>query len=329
MINNNLSNNEDIEYLKNLFYKHFQIKKYNSSNSQIYIEELKDCRLNLNSFKEIMSNWIDYLDSNKNSANKNESNMPSNNKLYYCKKKQYLKYSSTSYTKLNNNETNNQCNEEESSLIGYSSQSSSSIPSLSLSDDDTLFTNRLIFNDPNCSSNGNINSTNSKHIELERSNESINLQKINELTSENKQYRQTIMDLKTQLQNAEEMNTQLVTETESQTNRINNLNKLIDDLYLKLNSSQEDNENLRRMYDQSRMLIDDMNNENNRLSNQYKDSNSKKNELESYSLLLNNKLDQSQNEINKLLCELNEKKVYSKSFYLINRLFFNNLKTFF
>jgi hypothetical protein len=317
MKNSNLSKNQDIEYLKNLFIKHFHIKNYNSSKSQTfqnYIEELKDCRLNLISFKEIMSNWIEYLDSNKNDLNSANKNEVSNKKLYYSKKKQYLKYSSTSYCKLNNNEANIQCNEEESSLIGYSSQSSSSIPSLSLSDDDTLFTNRLIFNDnsntnPNCSSNSNMNSSSSKYIELDRNNESNNLQKIIELTSENKQYKQTIIDLKSQLQNAEEMNTQLVTEIESQSNRINNLNKLNDDLYLKLNLSQEDNENLRKLYDQSRMIINDMNNENNRLSNQLKDCNSKINELESYSLILNNKIDKSQDEIVRILCELNEKKV--------------------
>ena len=261
-----------------------------------------------------MANWIKYLKTNNkkyeeklissssqhnnpNDSSSSGGNKSLNNKFYHCKKKQSLKYLSPLDS---TNSHHKSTNEEENILVDCSSRSSSSIPSLSLSDDDTIFSNRVNYEHVSSALNVNINSASSNQSCGEEAKTNENLKKMSETVSENKQLKQSVSDLKLQLQNAEEMNSQLASEIEAQTNRINNLNKLNDDIYFKFTASQEENENFRKSHEQSCKITNDLTCEVNRLNTLLREVNFKLDENDALNFKLSTRLEETQDEITKL-----------------------------
>ena len=188
--------------------------------------------------------------------------------------------------------------------MASSSHSSSSIPSVALSDDDRL----------NLDSNLLIPSINEfeQQTLFQQDGDGQNVDLIVEMTSENRQLRQIISDLKVQIQNAEDTNSQMVSELEMQNLKMDSLNKTNSDLFSRLNAFKEENDYLRRQNEAAKQTTHELAEENNSMSMQLKDLSNQIKVKESEIAKLNALVLQGEQDSVKYMNEFNEQKV---SFY--------------
>ena len=204
--------NNGLEQLKHLFYEHFKL-----DNSCL----LDGYQLDFDSFNEIFFKWIEQLNRQEDEEETDHAEKKPNSYFYSKRQKQQAKKTLDS-------------NEASISLRGASSaastHSTSSIPSITLSEDDTnVHTSEFDF---------------STHQNLVDSSNSSFL--INDLSSENRQLKQVINGLKNQLQNAEETNAQMVHEIESHVEKCGDLTRVNAELNVKLECYVAEDDYMRR-----------------------------------------------------------------------------------
>jgi hypothetical protein len=326
------TSNDGIEQLKNLFYEHFSIKlnDYDETNAN----HLEGLRLDFKTFNDIFFKWIHQLNGNNSNANAasemfefnlnantislNNANISSNNnERFYIKKRSNNKLNSFSsgiqsssyfyskkqqYSKLNGSDSvGGSTYDDEYSLMASSSHSSSSIPSVALSDDDRL----------NLDSNVLIPSMNEfeQQTLFQQDGDGQNVDLIVEMTSENRQLRQIISDLKVQIQNAEETNSNFERELEMQNLKMDSLSKTNSDLYSKVNAFKEENDYLRRQNEAAKQTTHELAEENSSMSMQLKDLSHRIKIKESEIAKLNALVLQGEQDSVKYMNEFNEQKV--------------------
>jgi len=258
---NNTSNDsfESIEYLKQLFCQHFKIELNQSLN------ELK---LDYNSLNLIFQIWIKKLSLNNTISGEEEEQQQHHNeqqpirhqqeeRLSYLQnlKKEYkhnkeLK-NSLKYLKSLNKQilSGTIINQNEVSATNCTS-SLSSIPSVSMnvSDDDcccSIETNMSSSNSSSNNSSNNSNNNNNKNMSKlnNSSGENFdNLELNDELIYENIRLKQTIVDLRYQLNHAEDLNCQIGHDCEQMMNRNEILNRVNSELSSKLSTKCEEND---------------------------------------------------------------------------------------
>lgn len=261
--NNNSSNNtsndsfESIEYLKQLFCQHFKIELNQSLN------ELK---LDYNSLNLIFQIWIKKLSLNNTISGEEEEQQQHHNeqqpirhqqeeRLSYLQnlKKEYkhnkeLK-NSLKYLKSLNKQilSGTIINQNEVSATNCTS-SLSSIPSVSMnvSDDDCCCSIETNMSSSNSSSNNSSNNSNNNKNMSKLNNSSgenfDNLELNDELIYENIRLKQTIVDLRYQLNHAEDLNCQIGHDCEQMMNRNEILNRVNSELSSKLSTKCEEND---------------------------------------------------------------------------------------
>ena len=300
--------NDGLEQLKQLFHEHFELN-YDASGTNL----LDGYRLDFKSFNDIFLKWIRQLNSNskvdmeflntdqnhkqaQQYKAKKSFNFAAKQSYFYSKKHQYSKMS-----QMNAADTNN--NEDEYSLMAASSSthSTSSIPSISLSEDEVqrsqfMENSHLINEFENNLQNLADTSSNSSFL-------------IGDLTSENRQLKQVINDLKIQLQNAEDTNSQMVHEIELQSEKIFNATRFNAELSVKLDAHQEENDYLRKQVEVNKTIATDFENQFNILNAHVKILNQSLKDSEDELLKLNTQYQDSEMEQSKLFDELNEQKV--------------------
>ena len=252
---------QSIENLKQLFYEHFRVERSNFETNDCN-ELLKDSKLEFNELNQILQKWIkrlnieqENLGSKLNNTNNNNKSSEKSFNFDELKDTAVIKPEFMSdylrVLKLTNKRTRLSINKEisqktKNSEESYSS-SSSSIPSLSLSDESLFKQN----------SNNSIltNSfTNFDHLDNNKNNSILN----GELEAENRQLKQIILDLKTQLINAEDLNSQLAFESEQKNDQILSVKRINEDLSIKLKSINDDNENFRRQIEQHKYRVESL-----------------------------------------------------------------------
>ena len=332
------TSNDGIEQLKNLFYEHFSIKL--NDYDELNANHLEGLRLDFKTFNDIFFKWIHQLNGSNSNANaasemsefnlnantislnnanisSNNSNNSNNNEQFYIKKRSNTKLNSISsgiqsssyfyskkqqYSKLNGSDSvGGSTYDDEYSLMASSSHSSSSIPSVALSDDDRL----------NLDSNLLIPSINEfeQQTLFQQDGDGQNVDLIVEMTSENRQLRQIISDLKVQIQNAEDTNSQMVSELEMQNLKMDSLNKTNSDLFSRLNAFKEENDYLRRQNEAAKQTTHELAEENNSMSMQLKDLSNQIKVKESEIAKLNALVLQGEQDSVKYMNEFNEQKV--------------------
>ena len=143
----------------------------------------------------------------------------------------------------------------------------------------------------------------------ESGNDSLYL-KVNELNSENVKLKLDQQDLKIQLQNAEDLNGQLVADLEGQTSKLAGLNRIRAELQTKINMLNEENEQMKRLIEQLRYNSEALNSENSALNLSLKKSLSKLELTENEVALLNAQTYADKSEIEKLGVDLSKLKVF-------------------
>ena len=299
----NLSaSNDGLEQLKQLFHEHFELN-YTADSSLLdgYV-------LDFESFNEIFLKWIRQLNRtdsslgavnghNKEQQSKKSLDFATKNSYFYAKKHQHSKYSSmNSYTP----DTNDKDFYSRADCAS-STHSSSSIPSASLSEEEE---SQHIASEFETTRQNLTDSSNSSFL-------------IGDLTSENRQLKQIVHDLKVQLQNAEDTNSQMSHEIENHAEKIANLSRHNTDVSLKLESQTEENEYLRKQVELSKVKANNLESEINRLNIQARNLNFSLKKSEEEVLKLNSQYLVCDVERDKHFNDLNEQKVkelYFKSF---------------
>ena len=300
--------NDGLEQLKHLFHEHFELGHATSYD---------EYRLDYASFNEIFRKWIrqlncsDAINSEFNMASSTSSsslasktqpkskkpfNFAAKNSYFYSKKHQYSKMSQMNAT-----------SDEEYTHLGAASsstRSSSSIPSVSESDAHLI-------------SEFETNLQNLAETSTTSSNSSF---LIGDLTSENRQLKQVISDLRSQLQNAEDTNAQMVHEIELQAEKIYNATRLNAELSAKLDAHLDENDYLRKQADAHKSIARDFESQYNVLSSHVKSVSASLRKSEEELLKVGSMYQDSEVDKFKLFDELTEQKVT----LMARRVFFFN-----
>lgn len=344
--------NEGIEHLRQLFLDHFRGQhKGNDPTAQLVGTEqelLKHFKLDFDVFNEILTKWINQLNTNSHEA-KLKHNKPAFYHPYYKKRSNQLSGKLVQSKRDSNLSSISSCSNSPSSL-----SSSSSIPSIS--DDESSSSKshaatksnngfveikiekkdssdeeveeKLIIIDNQATEikihTSFNNSTDEEDFYYENSTGSgggggspksslfMNNEfasRLDELKSENIKLRQSQLDMKLQLQNAEEMNEQLVADLEAQNSKLAELNKCKKELTTRINLLNDENEYLKRLIDQLKKSSDDLNAENETLTAKLKDSMAKLEWNENEIAVLSAQSSVDKSEIEKLVAEVNRHRV--------------------
>ncbi len=316
--------NDGLEQLKQLFCEHFKLDDTHL---------LDGYHLDFDSFNQIFLKWIEQLNkkmteeeevdsssSIKDNShqhkqkqtlkNKKSFDFATKNSYFYSKKQHHSKIlggiGMNTLTTNENSETTNVNNKEGMSLreaSASSTDSSSSIPSISLSDEDIHVNSHDLTNEFEFTQQNLMDSSNSSFV-------------ISDLTSENRQLRQNVNDLRTQLRNAEETNAQMVHDIESQTEKCETLTRVNTELNAKLEASQIDDEYLRKQVEFHKTRAIELEEQINLLNGQVRSVGNSLRRSEEELAKLNSQFQDCALECEKNLNDLNEQKV--RHFFRIN-----------
>lgn len=303
-------NNESIKYLKRLFCDHFKL----DLETDLETQELK---LNLTSLNAIFQVWIKKLSLNTATPSNDDIINHFDERITFKQnlKKEYknnkeLRNSLKKIRKSNLSQTNKAENTNANHLMLIAqddmqsleaTSSSSSLPSVSLnsSDDDGLLSMSKLNSERN--SNSDL-----EHLELN-----------DELLSENFRLKQTINDLKMQLSNAEDLNSQMGHELEQLNNRNACLNRVHYELNAKMNTLSDENEQNSKCIEQYKTRIESLMSENKSLATDVKMFKSKCSTYENEIFNLKSQIETNEFDKENLMIDLNEQKVILYFFLLI------------
>jgi hypothetical protein len=304
--------NNGLEQLKQLFYEHFKLDDTCLLNGY---------HLDFDSFNQIILKWIEKLKTEEvdTSTIKEDHNRQHKQKqtLKYKKSFDFATKNFNSYSKKQHHskilggigmntlgtsetgETSNVNNKEGISLreaSASSTDSSSSIPSISLSDEDIHVHSHDLTNEFEFTQQNLMDSSNSSFV-------------ISDLTSENRQLRQNVNDLRIQLRNAEETNSQMVHDIESQTEKCETLTRVNTELNAKLEASLIDDEYLRKQVEFHKTRAIELEEQINLLNGQVRNVGNSLRRSEEEVTKLNSQFQDCALECEKNLNDLNEQKV--------------------
>jgi chromosome segregation ATPase len=304
--------------LKNLFCEHFRVDSYQC---------LENCPLDFETFNVLLLKWTHLLHNNNN-------NNHNQNKINHKESLDEANNCSSNRRRLSINTAQNYFHHKKKLLsmniinnsVSPSCSSSSSIPSAaSLSDDDQQ----------------NCNKCRPIEIEIENRDEVVEIgsyeedsdhalddevsilieSSASELKYENSKLRELNTDLKTQLQNAEEMNAQLAHDLEISTQNYLELQSNLKEVHFRYEFLNDENEHLKKLSEQLKHENDSLKQENSSLDFSLKKATNKLDMNENELYLLQFQINSDKRKLEKLELELHEQKCLARDIQKLNACF--------
>ncbi|CAF0993453.1 unnamed protein product [Brachionus calyciflorus] len=293
-------NNTVIKFLEKAFYEYFNLE--GDFDETI----LSERSLDFLTFKEILGKWIQKIKNKEKTDIQHKEIKRKTSNSYLCSKKlQNLKYSVSCYENFSSLHRDNLKEDVKFSSLNPCTHNKLKLSNKSLS-----------------LSNGELNQTNdpdkdfnSKYLKIE-----LNQMKheMTELKSENFKLRDNIENLRTQLQLAEDTNSQLALDAEIQARKSSDFYKKNQELLNKISFHEKDIDDLRIQNDELKKKVEELTNENSNLNQKLDENLFLLGIKEKLLIETTNNLNETQSELDFLTQQMEEQKKLSTGLQLLN-----------